>query len=83
VNITEQNATFLYDHSPEPHREDPVQAAPAFVYNGWRIPFFNIWLPEIRSLAARGNCLVPHALASDANIARDKKADDAGKLRTN
>lgn len=82
VNIMKSVPTFLYDQPPEPCRENTIQTIPAFVYDRWNIPFFNIWLPEIRPLAARGNCLIPNALACDANVARDEKADDAGKLRS-
>jgi len=52
VNIMEQTVTFLYDYSPEPHREDAIQTAPVFIYDRGTVPFFDIWLPEIRSLAA-------------------------------
>lgn len=70
--------TFLYDHSPKPRLQNAIQTAPAFAYDRREVPFFNVWLPEIRSLAARGNCLIPHALASDFDVARDEEADDTG-----
>jgi len=74
--------TFLYDHLPEPHLEHSVQTIPAFIYNRWGIPFFNIWLPKFGPLAARGDCLIPDAPADNANIASDKKVDYAGNLRS-
>jgi hypothetical protein len=39
ANIMEQTVTFLYDYSPEPHREDAIQTAPAFIYDRGTVPY--------------------------------------------
>lgn len=82
MNTIEHMVTFLYEHPPKPYLEYLVQTTPAFIDNRWGIPFFNIWLPEIGPFAARGYCLIPDTSADNANIASDKKADDAGSLRS-
>lgn len=41
----------------------------------------DVGLEEVWALAARGDGLVPGAVAGDANVAREEESEDIGNLR--
>ena len=74
--------TFL-QHEPADGRLKRLQNHPALglVHKWWDLPLFHVRLPELRAFSAGGNGLVPGALASDADVAREEEAQDESDLR--